>query len=192
MRWMSVLLVVLALGACKRPAHVGVFHSSGPLFRPRMDQRGPPLRPGLWLREDPDCRLDERQEAGAWPVCADWISVRRDLFIHHVKGDPADRFRTDFYIVMNLDPPLLQLAVAGAEPGYHWYQGLRPLAFDEAGQVVRARFWNCETLESPAPRRTPVLPDHCAVGSSDALRTALKAAEHKHDLTFRWVRDGEY
>ena len=50
--------------------------SDRPWFVEQTAETRPRLRDGVWLSEQPDCKVDETQPAERWPACASWSYQR--------------------------------------------------------------------------------------------------------------------
>lgn len=63
--------VLLILGGCSNRVV-----SLEPWFREDPATKGPKLRDGVWLSEDPDCKVETAKPAEQWPACANWFHLR--------------------------------------------------------------------------------------------------------------------
>ncbi len=210
MRAALLVLALIGLCACKpKPAAdeamasdaaaaVGAAWSETPLYRAAA-ATGSSLRLGLWTRADPACPFMEAESTGVWPRCAEFMVVRPHLLITHVAGYSLQRLMAQSYLLIDGYPRILQVTQGLAEsPRLFIYEGLRPLASDAQGLIVRARLWPMTCGGAPASGDPEVsasssVPD-CCMDSQGAVRSMSIATEDRNDATrvFHWVRDEEH
>lgn len=200
------LATALLLAACGRP--VATPYSHKPLVSETESRAAPALRPGLWLKVDPDCSFDVEKSRGAWPDCSTAVVVRENEMLRLYTADVVDQDR--FRLAAGL-PMVLQVQRLPDEPPTEWrYFGLRPTL--DAGEIVEYSSWPamCEpdepaTIEAqktdatgpPKPVVKGALPlddnGRCLLTSRDVLRSIVIASEgwttdREH---LRWVRSAE-
>ena len=208
MRAAFLVLALIGLCACTpkpaadaaapEAAAVDAAWSETPLYRAAA-AAGTPLRPGLWTRADPACPFMETESTGVWPGCAEFMVVRPHLLITHVAGYSLQRLMAQSYLLIDGFPRILQLTQGLAEtPRLFIYEGLRPLASDAQGLIVRARLWPMTCSGAPASgdpevETSSAVPD-CRMDSQRAVRSMSIATEDRNDATrvFHWVRDEEH
>ena len=209
MRPALLILALIGLCACKptpaadaaasdAAAAVNAAWSETPLYRAAA-AAGSSLRPGLWTRADPACPFTETESTGVWPRCAEFMVVRPHLLITHVAGYSLQRLMAQSYLLIDGYPRILQMTQGLAEaPRLFLYEGLRPLASDGQGMIVRARLWPMSCGGAPASGDPEVgagsaAPD-CRMDSQGAVRTMSIATEDRNDAArvFHWVRDEEH
>ena len=208
MRAAFLVLALIGLCACTpkpaadaaapEAAAVDAAWSETPLYRAAA-AAGTPLRPGLWTRADPACPFMETESTGVWPRCAEFMVVRPHLLITHVAGYSLQRLMAQSYLLIDGYPRILQMTQGLAEaPRLFLYEGLRPLASDGQGMIVRARLWPMSCGGAPASGDPEVgagsaAPD-CRMDSQGAVRTMSIATEDRNDAArvFHWVRDEEH
>ncbi len=209
MRPALLVLALIGLCACKptpaadaaasdAAAAVNAAWSETPLYRAAA-AAGSSLRPGLWTRADPACPFMETESTGVWPRCAEFMVVRPHLLITHVAGYSLQRLMAQSYLLIDGYPRILQMTQGLAEaPRLFLYEGLRPLASDGQGMIVRARLWPMSCGGAPASGDPEVgagsaAPD-CRMDSQGAVRTMSIATEDRNDAArvFHWVRDEEH
>ena len=209
MRVALVVLVLIGLAGCHpkpaadaaAPEDVAYAHSERALYRAVKVAGAAPLRPGLWARTDAACLFLETDSAGVWPRCAEFLVVRPRLLISHHGGDSLERLSAESYLLIDGYPGILQLAQGlGRLPRLFLYRGVRPLASDVQGRIVRARIWDVACGEGPqsdveASATSPESPPlSCSMGSQGQVRSAIIAAERPRDTdqVYHWVRDEEH
>lgn len=198
MRLFAGLCVALLLAACGKP--FAAPYSGARLVSATESAAAPVLRPGLWLKVDPDCPVDSAKPRGAWPPCATAIVVRPDEMLRFYSADSVevDRIRLAVGLPMILQmqhPPVRQ-------PTEWYYEGLRPTL--QGDQIVEYSSWPamCEPYEPPtdeaqetdvvSPPKAAVkgaLPlderGRCLLGTRDTLRSLVIASEG-------WTADREH
>lgn len=206
MKLFAGLCMAFLLAACGKP--FAAPYSRKPLVSEAESAASPTLRPGLWLRVDPDCVFDTASPRGAWPDCATAVVVRENEMLRLYTADVVgqDRFR----LAAGL-PMVLQVQRLPDEPPTEWrYFGLRPTL--DAGEIVEYSSWPamCEPDEPamieaqktdatspPKPAVKGALPlddsGRCLLRSRDVLRSTIIASEgwttdREH---LRWVRSAE-
>lgn len=206
----ALLIASLTLTACEKPAEQpdAAAYSSMPLVSESENTAASALRPGLWLKFDPDCAVDTGKPRGAWPDCARAVVVRGDQILRFYSADFIERER--FRLADGL-PMILQVQRLPVEAPAEWrYYGLRPTL--EGGQIVEYSSWwaMCQpnepaTEEALDAGATPIskppvkgaLPldedGRCRLRSRDSLRSTVIASEgwtvfREH---LRWVRSAE-
>lgn len=205
MKRFSGLLLVLHLAACGKPVAP---YSGKPLISAAENAVAPALRPGLWLKVDPDCVVDSAKPRGAWPACATAVIVRQNEMLWVYSADVVMRER--FRLADGL-PMILQTQETPSDPPVEWrYSGLR--AMIDGGQIVEYASWpilcspiepateeSQQTGETAPPRAVAKgsLPldanGRCLVHSRDELRSIIIASEgwtadREH---LKWVRSAE-
>ena len=65
----ALLCACIFLGGCN------IVVSKVPVFTASDSVGAPALKPGLWLAEKDDCKLDEAAPVASWPECADPLVV---------------------------------------------------------------------------------------------------------------------
>lgn len=194
----------LLLAGCGKPALVP--YSRKPLVSEVEAQAAPALRPGLWLKVDPNCAFDIEKPRGAWPDCAAAIVVRENEMLRLQSADviSEDRFRLADGL-----PMILQVQSLPITPPTEWrFYGLRPTF--EGGDIVEYSSWSAmcgpngdaastdsPAVRTPAPAKKGELPldedSRCLIGSRDELRSTIIASEgwtadREH---LRWIRSAE-
>lgn len=203
----AMLIGFLALAAC---SSVG---SDAPLFGAADTAGAPALRPGLWAAPSRGCRFSSKASVEKWPDCANGAVVAPQSLLGG-RRDAAGAFTEVLpYLMAAGEPPVMQIETPpGHELGgpRYVYAGVRPLAADEAGAIIKARIWL--TLCAPpavaaAPQTRPgklpagVIPSkdrtYCLTRSKTALRTLVRTSEtwafqgtpDDYGLVAFWVRD---
>jgi hypothetical protein len=132
-------LVMVSLCGCN------MVMTEKPMFTEADRAGAPPIRPGVWRDEKPDCEFDEAQPQKAWPECA------------HAQpsvGAPP------IWVEAGGDPNLLQLPLqlpggkSGAGPAgtsFYVYVAYRPLKLDAAGRVIAMKQWPVRCGPPPTP-----------------------------------------
>lgn len=207
LRSLGGILSALGLCAC------GMVSSDRPLFGP-LDTRGAPvLKSGLWALVEPGCKFNLRAPPAKWPDCAQPLELR-DGTARDVKPDSGgERNEPVSYLLAAGDPAILQARAPpdqGARRASFVYFGLRPLASDPDGVIIRARIWPglCARPQSAAVNRRParLLPGlvaekgamaNCLARGQGPVRTAVARSEawaftgagDEAGLTAYWLRD---
>ena len=136
-RSLVLILAALCLSGC------GMVSSERPLFG-QADARGAPvMRSGLWALIEPGCRFNVRSPPAKWPDCAHVIDLR-DGVATNAKAEDAGRFEGSTTFLIAADDPAVVQALGpkdGSSRGAYVYFGLRPMAADADGMILRARVW---------------------------------------------------
>lgn len=140
MRSLLIACLGLSLAACNMVV------TETPMFT-AADQTGPMMREGVWLADDPDCKVDTAKRADAWPECAQWF-VYRGGQMEFPNEKPDLPFSGPVpIIVAGGEPQVWQMTLGmpakdgddGAQ--MNLYAGFEPLERDGQGRVVRYRSW---------------------------------------------------
>lgn len=196
------LAAPLFLAGCGKPTLVP--YSRKPLVSEMEAQAAPALRPGLWLKVDPDCRFDVEKPRGAWPDCATAVVVRENEMLRLYSADviSEDRFRLADGL-----PMILQIQRLPIEAPAEWrFYGLRPTI--KGGEIVEYASWSAmcgpygeaasatesSTSKPPEKGELPLDEDgRCLLRSRDVLRSTIIASEGwtTDRERLRWVRSAE-
>lgn len=201
----AALMAVLWLGACS------VVGSDAPLFAAADRTGAPVLRPGLWAAPAKGCRFSSKASAEKWPDCANGAVVGPQSLLGG-RRDATGAFTEVLpYLLAGGDPAVMQIETP---PGHDLkgprfvYVGVRPLASDETGAIVKTRLW-LALCAPPAAAGAPATPPpklpagvtpsrgYCVTKSKPALRTmvrvsegwAFRGAPDDYGLVAFWVRD---
>lgn len=195
------LTAALLLAGCGKPQTP---YSRKPLVSAEESAAAPALRPGLWLKVDPNCTVDVAKPRGAWLDCAAAVVVRENEMLRLYSADAIDQNR--FRLADGL-PMILQVQSLPVGQLAEWrYYGLRPTI--ESGEIVEYASWPamCGPYEeaasmgaSPAPKppekgELPLDDDsRCLLASRAVLRSTIIASEgwttdREH---LRWIRSAE-
>jgi hypothetical protein len=132
------ILVALCLGGC------GMVSSDRPLFGP-LDARGAPvLKPGLWALVQPGCKFNLRSSPKKWPDCAQAAELHDGVAVLIRQDTKSDVEHETTYLLAAGDPAILQVQgpkEEGRPRAPYVYFGIRPLASDLDGVIIRARIW---------------------------------------------------
>jgi len=164
-RAVALFVAAAFLGGCN------IVVSKAPMFTAADSAGAPAFRPGLWLSEKSDCRVDEAAPLAKWPDCADPVVITPTEI--HGAG-PKDQ-KPSPYLVAAGDPLVLQAqmeigvnagvdvsasgnasaagsasAQASGPPPYA-YLGAHPLAFDGQGRITRMQSWPVMCGPPPPP-----------------------------------------
>ena len=168
--------LALTLGACS------VVSTERPMFSAADGKGAPVLKAGLWAVPERGCRFKPLASPEKWPDCVQAIEVRdgliRDLKPeidgqrkHQAKvgGDKPMR-----YLIAAGEPPVLQVETGEDGARSYFYFGLRPLASDVDGAIVRSRGWIalCKDPNAPTPAPAKARPP---ARTSKAHRSAKPA-----------------
>ena len=182
-----LLPTCLALSACNMAM------SNHPMFSPE-EQLATPLKDGLWVADDPDCRVDTSLPRNRWPNCAFWVIVSGNQVVD-IAGDKEQDRPTGFLIVGG-QPPIVQIEMT--EEGGHSYlfYALDLKEADAPGPLTKINLWPvaCGTEKVPGSTREidpfPGLNKDCQPQTIEALRAAAITSRPKADDRGRmkWVR----
>lgn len=202
-----ILMAALWLGACST---VG---SDTPLFVAADTAGAPVLRPGLWAAPSRGCRFSSKADAAKWPDCANGAVIGAHSLLGG-RRDPNGAFTEVLpFTLASGEPPVMQIETP---PGHDLrgpkfvYVGVRPLASDEEGEIVKARIWLAlcappVVAGTPTPR-LPKLPagvipskdqKYCIARNKLALRSMVRTSEgwafqgsqDDYGLVAFWIRD---
>jgi hypothetical protein len=171
-------LAALMLGGCN------LVMSSTPMFTAQDAQGAPPMRPGIWVSPEGDCKFDEAQPVKSWPKCVGPALITPDKTF-----DATDTTSGAAYILAAGDPRVLQVetdvaglnvaavtgkkpAATGAAPEHQWiyfFMGLKPLAHDGAGRITKAEVWFIQCGPPSAPPAKDATPSPDSLGTSKPL-----------------------
>lgn len=201
------LIGFLALGAC---SSVG---SDAPLFGAADATGAPALRPGLWAAPARGCRFSSKASVEKWPDCANAAVVEPHRLLGGRRDANGAFTEVLPYLIAAGEPPVMQIETP---PGHELegprflYAGVRPLAADEAGAIVKARVWLAlcaPPVVAGAPQVKPgklppgVVPSkdrgHCLTRNKVSLRTMVRTSEgwafqgktDDYGLVAFWIRD---
>lgn len=204
------ILAALALGGC------GMVSSDRPLFGP-LDARGAPvLKPGLWALVQPGCKLNLRSSPKRWPDCAQAAELHDGVAVLIRQDTKSEVEHETTYLLAAGDPAVLQVQGpkdAGRPRAPYVYFGVRPLASDLDGVIIRARVWPAycsrpQTGGGPPPKAKPpkalagLVPGkgpnaNCLARGQAPVRNAVIQSEawafsgerDEGGVTAYWVRD---
>jgi hypothetical protein len=172
MKYAALAIGALLLGACANQVH-----SDRPLFTARDSVGLPKVRPGLWLLDDPDCKVDERTPARTWPKCAQTTTVE-DEDLRKLNGLERENR------LAGGDPMIFQMGEAG---GPFSYTAIAPTRFDDRGRMIAFEMWGVMCGPPPADNRrgltTRPLPgltlrgEHCFAARPETVRAAAKPSK---------------
>ena len=160
------------------------------------------IRPGWWIADWPDCRVDSEAPNTAWPDCAsatlvpvDWMGVlwAADGSKHLLaKGEP---------MIAQYEVRTSKGAALPSEHGYLYF-GVAALKRDTEGRVLALRYW--PTLCGPPPPDRPGVATlqpwpglrmrhkgGCVAADVRVLRAATERSRalETETPTARWIRD---
>jgi hypothetical protein len=208
-RRLTLYALAAILGACTTLAGCNDIYSERPLFGEDDARGSPPLRTGLWLERDPQCRFDETRPWWKWPGCASWMVVRPGQML--ARDAKPQTWTSIGYVLAGGEPRVLQVTDPEPDRSGAYYLGLEPQRLDEAGRIVEYRAWSAKCGPPPPPQPDgkarsltleplPGLQPHpdeahaddCRAQGEAAVRAAVKASPAWTSAeTWRWVRDGE-
>ncbi|MDQ0462438.1 hypothetical protein QO010_000186 [Caulobacter ginsengisoli] len=180
MRWFPLLAAVLLLGACNQMT------STQPLFSAADAAGAPALKDGLWLTDEPDCRVDVRKPVQKWPVCARWYVVRGGevLNFHAADRDSPAEWETMSFLLASGEPRIMQADIRGVlnqadKPvPMFMYLALTPTVLDSEGRITAQNWWM--VLCGPPPLDARGKPDPAAQTKAPfAGMTLIKAEGEK-------------
>ncbi len=151
LRTLTLILAAMSLASC------GMVSSDRPLFGPLDARAAPVLKPGLWALVQPGCKLNLRASPKKWPDCAQAAELRADGTAILIRRDTrADIEHETTWLVAAGDPAVLQVQGPkedGKLRAPYVYFGVRPLASDIDGVIIRARVWPafCARPQSAGP-----------------------------------------
>src|SRR5262245_38430247 len=90
-RLLAFLAFTLLLDGCTNR----VF-SNEPWFDKASRVSGPVLRDGIWLTDDPHCKVRESEPAERWPKCAGWEYHRANQSFHLTESCEGKSCRRSF------------------------------------------------------------------------------------------------
>lgn len=164
-RSLVMVLVLLSLGGCR------IVSSDRPLFTVADAADAPALKPGLWALVEVGCRFNTKTTPEKWPDCATPLALRDGAAMAVKRGESS---RRNAVVIAGGDPAVLQAEDTdeGGTAGRRFaYFGLRPLAVDGDGTVIRARVWPAECAGGKGRS------DACPVRSQAAARRAVAQSE---------------
>lgn len=208
LRKATILILALWLSACST---VG---SDLPLFGVADTAGAPTLRPGLWAAPSRGCRFSSKAAVEKWPDCANGAVVGTQSILGG-RRDAAGAFTEVLpFLMAGGDPAVMQIETP---PGHDLhgprfvYAGVRPLASDEAGAIVKARVWLAlcappTMAGAPAPAKPAKLPPgvvlskdrtYCLTKAKSPLRAMVRTSEgwafqgqpDDYGLVAFWIRD---
>lgn len=210
LRSLGGILLALALCAC------GMVSSDRPLFGAPDTRDAPVLKAGLWALVEPGCKFNLRNPPTKWPDCAQAIELRDGTARDVKPNSSGERDEPVSYLLAAGDPAILQ-AQAPKDPGARKapfvYFGLRPLASDLDGTIIRARIWPAlcakpqpDGAAGPPARPARLLPGlvagkdalaNCLARGQGPVRNAVAQSEawsftgakDEAGLTAYWLRD---
>lgn len=154
--------LALSLGACS------VVSTERPMFGPADAKDAPVLKAGLWALPERGCRFKARADPAKWPECVQAVEIR-DGTIRDLKPEVDAQRKHQArvggdkpmgYLIAAGDPPVMQVETAGDGAPSYFYFGLRPMASDADGSIIRAQGWIalCKNPNAPPPAPVQALP----------------------------------
>lgn len=191
MRWIVLLAATLLLGACNQVI------SQTPLFTAADATGAPVLKDGLWLTDDPGCRVDVRKPAHRWPRCAKWQVVRGgeilNLNIDDDGDSPASWVALPFLLAAG-EPRIMQmdsgeLMLAESKPSrLYMYLALAPIGQDSEGRITAFRAW--PVLCGPPPLDKKGKPDPLFQTDAPFPGMTLLKGQTDKDISASCTADG--
>ena len=201
------LALAALLGGCGN-----LVQSDAALFA-KADTRGAPVfRRGLWIGDDPDCKVDERLPREAWPGCAAaWVMTSRGL------ASAFDEDKEMHLLLAAGDPAIIQIEPPEREEGPFGYWALAVTAADRRGRATAFSAWpvlcgppdGADAPVSAAQAREGAQPyasvtrhplpglevrgANCFAARAATVRDAARASRAwtPFPMDAHWVRDGE-
>jgi hypothetical protein len=157
---LAALIVLLAatsaLGGCN------YVYSKTPLFTDADAAGAPRLRPGVWVRDDPDCRIDPALPTRRWPKCAHSWRIGRNGGLGHKA------------LIAAGDPLVLQVRDKGADGHTAYFYGAgRVTRSDPDGRATELSLWVVQC--GPPPELRPAAPE--AADPSQGAAQAIPPGE---------------
>jgi hypothetical protein len=188
---MRILLWLLPLGVVLSACNVA--NSDHPMLagEPRSAVK---LKDGLWVAEDPKCRVDRRRPVRRWPRCAYWLVFTDGNVVGARDAKPNDL--PIQLVIAEGKPPIVELPLkeqGQEEAKLYAYVAIEPTRFDSKGAAVDLRLWGvaCGIEEKTGSiqgkiRHFPGMDDDCHPASVEVLRTAAAAGPQGSDKKARW------
>lgn len=159
--WIAATVLALAAsqGGCDN-----LVASYQPLFQSADAISDGALRPGWWVTQDANCKIDPKRSNRDWPECSGPMLIpERSSGMVSILEEGQEAVRLEWRLVDG-DPLLLEWgfrprAVAPDQSQtVYFYSGVEPLRRDRKGRVIALRHWPlvCGPVEPPAasePRR---------------------------------------
>jgi len=189
LRGLALAAATLVLTACGN-----VVRSERPLFDAADEYGTPRFRPGVWISNSPDCRVDERAPVAPWPSCADPLVIGKEGLKDPKLLDGAiGRLAAG-------DPMIAQMA---DKDGFS-YLAIKVLQSDRRGRVLAFRTWPV-LCGPPPPHKSDgsegkvtlsplpgleVRGDDCFARDKASVRSAAAASEawNAEPFIIHWVR----
>lgn len=199
MRRISVLAVAVAflLGGCEN-----LVVSEKPWFTAEEAVGAQVVRPGWWMEDAPECRVDLETSSTAWPDCAKIMLVPAEWKGVLWAGDGTE------HMLVGGDPMIAQYEFQTSEnaavPSQHgyFYFGVAALKRDSEGRALVLRYWPTlcgpPRLDRPAavtrrpwPGLSVARDGGCVARDAGTLRKAAKRSRalEADTPTMRWLRN---
>ena len=164
MRRILAILALCLLSACN------VVVTKTPLLTAADEAGAPPLRPGVWVMEDPDCSVDARQPLTAWPDCAGGMVFKDGEATSYSKKEGKGVWEREPLVLAAGDPRIAQVRFhmnlssgAGANQSasdqmLYGYAAVRPTAFGPQGRITAFTYWLIQCGPPPPPPKPNASP----------------------------------
>lgn len=161
-------LSILSLGflsACN------VVLTKDPLFTAADEAGAPPLRPGVWVMQDPDCSFDEARPVTTWPDCSGGMIFRDGQAIGVSRKEGKTSWERQPLVIAAGDPRIAQLRVhlnlssgsghnvSGQETTLYGYAAVEPLKTGPAGRITAFSYWPVQCGPPPPPPKPDAKPE---------------------------------
>jgi len=168
---MRRILATLAILSLSLLSACNVVLTKEPLFTAADEAGAPPLRPGVWLMQDPDCSVDETKPMTNWPDCAGGMIFKDGEAMGVSRKDGKTSWERQPLVIAGGDPRIAQIRihldmssggarnVSGENASFYGYAALKVLKAGPGGRITAFSYWPVLCGPPPPPQKPDAKPD---------------------------------